>query len=239
MAVKETRPGIAVDSSGEGIVVDPTPNVLALVYAANLRQDDLRRAERQHVQSELVHVQTIAALMAAHSNEIAGLRAIHQEKLDIAESVRLNSIRSIDAAAVSTLAATTAANADNVRNALTATAATIAKQLTDTVAGIDNRISALERSSYEGKGKQGATDPMFAEALDELRSLREARASVSGRSAGSQAQWGYIALGIAIVGGLLGLFAMRQTAPIAPPQIYITQPSTLQPTTPVAPLPSK
>jgi hypothetical protein len=127
-------------------VIDPTANVLR-------RQDDLREADRALYDAKI-----------AHLTDVIRLRAEHDKELHVLESVRLNAVREVDITAVSTaadraqaaiqaLAAVTTTNADNVRNALTATAATIAAQHTATVAAITDRIAALEKSSYEGKGK--------------------------------------------------------------------------------------
>lgn len=126
--------------------IDPTANVLR-------RQDDLREADRALYEARF-----------AHLTDIIRIRAEHDKQIHVLESVRVNAVRETDISAVSTaadraqaaiqaLAAVTTSNADNVRNALTSTAATIAAQHTATVAAITERIAALEKSSYEGKGK--------------------------------------------------------------------------------------
>lgn len=73
--------GKGVDAEG-GPVVDPTQNVLDLVEAANLRQDDLRRVEFASLRRELA------------------IRAEYDEKLRLAETQRIDAIRSVDVDAV-------------------------------------------------------------------------------------------------------------------------------------------
>jgi hypothetical protein len=63
-----TEPGEAAPD------VDPSKNVLDLVNAAILRQDDLRAAEGRRV------------------DELAALRALYDDKLRVAESARIDAI---------------------------------------------------------------------------------------------------------------------------------------------------
>jgi hypothetical protein len=195
--------GIGVDYQG-GPVVDPTENVISLNEAANKRQDDLREANDKYMSARIMHVEEMARLRAEHGKAISEL-----------ESNRLNAIRQVDQLAVSTaadraqdaiqtLAATTAANADNVRTALSATAATIATQLTNTVAAITERLAALERSSYEGVGKQKVADPQMERLSALVELLARNQATGAGKSEGTQ--WA-IGVGIAAAGVLIA-FAM-------------------------------
>ncbi len=191
--------GLGVDFQG-GPVIDPTANVMSLVEASNRRQDDLREANSKHTEA-------IASLRAEHSKDIASL-----------ESARLDSIRRVDQlavttaadralAAIQTLAATTNTNAENLRNALNTTATTIATQTANTVNSITERISMLEKSSYEGKGKQAVSDPMMIDLMAKMNSLIQAQATGTGKSAGSAAMWGYVAAGFGFFLTLLGIAA--------------------------------
>ncbi len=238
--------GLGVDAQG-GPVIDPTENVLTLVEAAVSRLDDLRASESRRIDdlreakekfhdSEVEHLRTMATLRAEHARDI-------NEK----ESRRLDAIRQVDvlavstaadraAAAISALAATTAANAENLRNALTTTATTIAKQTADTVTAITERLAALEKSSYEGKGRQGLSDPMLSELVSEMKSLRESRASGSGKSEGIGASWGFVVAAAVLVVALLtigtSLFG-NKAAPVAAPQvIYVPAPAQTAPPAP-------
>lgn len=170
--------GLGVDVYGDP-AFDPSENVKALNEAANKRQDDLREAHNALMDSEIRRLDA----EAGHLKEISALREHHAKEIRAAETERLNSIRQVDVtavrteadralAAIQTLAATTATNAENLRNALNATAATIAKSTSDTVQQITERIAALEKSSYEGVGKQRLADPMMAELLTKVEMMR-------------------------------------------------------------------
>jgi hypothetical protein len=196
--------GKGVDASG-GPVIDPTQNVKDLSEAANRRQDDLREANDKLHASEIKRLDA----EASHLKEIAVIREQHAKEIRAAETERLNSIRQVDVtavrteadralAAIQTLAATTATNAENLRNALNATAATIAKSTSDTVSQITERIAALEKSSYEGVGKQRLADPQMAELLAKVELMR-------GTSAGGIDQVTKViiaAVGLAIAGAM-------------------------------------
>jgi hypothetical protein len=129
---KNNKPnaGLATDSGGNP-VVDPTENVKALTEAANLRQDDLRKASDRYNQSEISHVK-----------ELAALRASYQEKLTIAEAKRIDAIRSVDVNAVA-IASEKQAMAASV----------LGEQFKQYADQINTRLSAIEKSQYEGKGK--------------------------------------------------------------------------------------
>jgi len=193
--------GRAVDLS-VGAVVDPTENVRDLVIAANTRQDDLRTITKELVEAKFEHLQAMAQLRAEHVKELASM-----------ESSRLNAIRQVDVLAVSTaadqaqaaiqtLAASTTTNAENIRNALTATATAIATQTANTVNAITERLAALEKSSYEGKGKQTLADPMLVELVAEMKSLRQVTTTNAGKGSGMNAMWGYVVQAIGLLAAL-------------------------------------
>ena len=191
MGDKKGLLGMGVDSDG-GPVVDPTANVIALTEAGNRRQDDLRAANDTLVKAELRHV-----------GEMAALREIHQREIREIETKRLDAIRQVDVLAVTTaaeraneaiqrLATATASNAENLRLALTSTASTIATQTAQTVGAIIERISALEKAYYEGKGKEQISDPLLTKLVAEVTALRESGSGSVGRSEGTKAMWGYV-----------------------------------------------
>jgi hypothetical protein len=68
------------------------------------------------------------------------------------------------------------------------------------------RISALEKTSYVGTGRQAVSDPMMTELVSEMQKLRASRDVGTGKSVGSTTMWGYVAAGIGILFGLVGLF---------------------------------
>ena len=191
-------------------IVDPTENVTSLVGAAERRQDDLRHASDKFNQNQIRWMEKTNALRAHYNKELTR----SNEKLEVAESRRLDSIRMVDVAAAKTeadrslaaiqlLATQTHTNAENLRNALISTAATIAKQTSDTVASIIERIAALEKSSYEGKGKGSIMDPQMAALMEEIKTLNIKSDRSQGRGSGMKdlLAWiiAIISLGVSIV----------------------------------------
>jgi len=160
-----TGAGVGVDAQG-GPAIDPTANMVAATLAANRRQDDLRKAQEKYVDSQLLHLR-----------DMATLRAEHAEQLRAMEASRLDSIRQVDVLAVTT-------TADRLRNQLDTTAVTMATQQTNIVAGLNERLSALEKASYASAGRQAMADPQMAELLVEMKSLRDSRAVSTGTSQG-------------------------------------------------------
>lgn len=210
MAVSRARHTTAHRPSGGELTIDPTENVKALTEAANTRQDDLRELNDRRIDAEI----RIMEVQVGGLEKIAVLRAKHAKEIRDLESRRLDAIRQVDVtavkteaeralAAISVLATTTATNAENLRNALTATAQTIATQTANTVSQITERIAALEKSSYEGAGKQAVADPMQAEMFAKMERVLTAMAGSSGQSQGQKNIVAYISVGISILLGLL------------------------------------
>jgi hypothetical protein len=189
MTSKRRKPasGIATDSSG-GPIVDPSKNVLDLVDAANIRQDDLRRADQQRYEAELRHVQ-----------EMAELRATHAREMRQAETDRIDAIRAVDVGAVqraaevaltqaSTLAAQVATSAETLRGQVAAAATVQANAL----AASDNKQAAALANGLAPLQK----------AVEELRQAQFL-------TAGSKAQVGESRLNVgAILGGMSLLVAV-------------------------------
>jgi hypothetical protein len=143
MTKKTPNAGLAIDSGGNP-VVDPTENVKALTEAANLRQDDLRQASDRYNAAAINHVK-----------EIVALRSGYEEKLTLAEAKRIDAIRAVDVNAVAIANERSAAAAQVLANSVSSLAATIAEQQKQIVDQINVRISAVEKSQYEGQGKSG------------------------------------------------------------------------------------
>jgi hypothetical protein len=122
-------PGEATDGRP---AVDPTKNVLDLVTAAVLRQDDLRKA------SDL-----LAEVRAAHANE---LRLIETARLDAIRAVDQGQIQraaEVSAQQATTLAAQVATSAEAFRISLAASLEPIQKDIAD-----------LRRVQYEQAGQR-------------------------------------------------------------------------------------
>ena len=177
------RQGHAVDFMG-GPVIDPTANVLALVEAANRRQDDLREMNNARIDAELRHEEQIGELRARHQEFVDLLRARHQEAIDALESKRLDAVRNVDqlaakteadraASAVTALATAGTTTAVTLRSTVDTSAQALATQFANTVTTLTERIAALEKSSYTGQGKQAVVDPQVTEMLVEMRAIRD------------------------------------------------------------------
>lgn len=153
------RAGLAVDAGG-GPTIDPSENVKALNEAGLKRQDDLREMHNRYIEAEIRRleetvrrVERIADLRADHARDVSLIHQSHDREIHKMEQEKLAAFRASDdaarlteanrgLAAIEVLARTTQSTADNLRSALEATTATR-----------DQRIAALEKSSYEGAGK--------------------------------------------------------------------------------------
>lgn len=196
-----------VQSFIEGGWKDPTENVKALTAAANVRQDDLRAAHKELVENQITALREVLAIRSEYARDISNLRDMHIKEMRNAEAERLDSIRQVDVTAVrteatrsleaiQTLATTSARDAETLRNALVNTAATIASQTADTVKQIVERIAALERSNYEGVGKQRLADPQLAEVVTEVKRLAQTSSEGTGKQQG-------LSMAAAVLGGLM------------------------------------
>lgn len=213
--------GLAVDAYG-GAVVDPTTNVLDLVEAANKRQDDLRASTERLFEAH-----------TAHLRDMVELRAAHQRALDVKETARLDSIRQVDRedvnktaasaqTAIATLAQSTTVLAETLRTQVATTAAAAESRLSAFSGDVNKRLSALELSSSEGKGKSAYADPQTERLEQIVEQLVKAQALGSGKQQGQAATWAQIAAGVAIV---VGLFAVAAKLTISQPQaVYVPAP---------------
>jgi hypothetical protein len=123
---------------------DPTENVKALSAAAHIRQDDLRAASDRFNSAQIEHVK-----------ELALLRSVYEEKLTIAEAKRIDAIRSVDVNAVAIASEKAAAAAAVLANSVNSSAKNLEEQLKQYVGQINTRLSAVEKSQYEGQGRGG------------------------------------------------------------------------------------
>lgn len=215
---------MGVDAGG-GPVIDPTENVIALTEAANKRQDDLRQLNNQRIDATIqVLAEKMAGLDKSLTEKVEGLekrlilRAEHSQDVRKLETERVNAIRQVDVlaqntaaeralVAIQTLAQQTTAERETLRNLVTTSAATLATQNAQDLARINEAISALQKSSYEGAGKQAVADPMMAEMVTELKALRLSvvgqQSQTTGQGQGQKNIVTYISVGISILLGLL------------------------------------
>jgi len=204
MMQRKNGAGLGVDSRG-GPVVDPTANVIALVEANAKAAERLREADNRYYDEVMKNLK-----------EMTSLRAQHQRELDAGESSRLDSIRKVDRedvnktavaaqAAITTLATTTNTMAETLRNQV-ATVAGVAESRQAAFAGdVNKRLSALELSSSEGKGKQTVSDPQMEKLTELVATLARNQASGTGKSEG--VSWiGMLIMGtVTVLGGLFGI----------------------------------
>jgi hypothetical protein len=180
MAPEQT--GLGVDAQGDP-VPDPTANVLALVSAANRRQDDLREAESSHVR------------------EVAAIRAQHTKEMREAEAARLDAIREVDRAAVqesanvlasqaTALAATVNTAAEAMRASVAAAAAVQETSQAQALTPITAAIEDLRRAQYEAQGQ---------------------RAQVVDRRAGSGSLGMWIGVAVGVLGLFVSMVAVGVT----------------------------
>jgi hypothetical protein len=191
--------------SNRGVPVDPTQNVKDLSEAANARQDDLRNLTKELYDAKIACIK-----------EMGDLRERHQRELDHAESERLDSIRQVDRedvnktaaqalSAIQTLAATTNTTAETLRTQVATTAQATANTLTTITGEINKRLSALELTSSEGKGKQTVADPQMEKLTALVEMLARNQATGTGKSEGISMVGALIMGGVALIGGLLGI----------------------------------
>ena len=189
------RPGI--NGSGLGVdyrgrpVVDPTENVIALVEGNAKAAAALREADNRYYDEVMKNLK-----------EMSNLRAQHQRELDGAESARLDSIRKVDREdgnrtalsaqnAITTLATTTNTMAETLRNQVATVAGVAESRQAAFSADVNKRLSALELSSSEGKGKQTVSDPQMEKLTELVGQLARNQASGTGKGEGMEKMWGW------------------------------------------------
>jgi hypothetical protein len=198
--------GIGVDASG-GSVIDPTANVVALVKAEAARLDALRKAA-------VLRIDDLRKAESRRVDEVATLRADYEEKLRSAEAKRIDAIRAVDVNAVSVAAqrssdqASVLANqvsqsAEALRTLVSTTAATVAAAQQQLGNQLSARITTLEQTQYEGKGRQSFADPQMVQLISEVKALNSQRQGDSGRTVGRNEVIAWIVAASAAVFGLL------------------------------------
>lgn len=202
----QNRPVQMGPGPGPGKEIDPTANVLALVDAAVTRINDVSE----------VNFRRIDDLRDAESRRVDERMAIvtdFTEKLREAEAKRIDAIRAVDVNAVSVanerataqatvLANQVAASAEALRALVAQAATTQAQQLTQLTTQLTDRLSSLEKSSYQGQGKNAVADPQLSAMYEEIKHLRDGDA---GRKGGA-AMWALIVSGVLALIAVLTFF---------------------------------
>lgn len=221
------EPSIGVDAGGAP-VIDPTENVKALSEAANKRQDDLREANALRFKDRIEELDAIIKLRAYYGEELAKVHAACAHDLHQSEraSIQLG-LDKVERSLQNGL--------DKVERSLQTALDAAERRLNEKVNPLDNRISELEKSSYKGAGRQLISDPMMAELLTKVESLRLSSASGSGREEGIKLSWGALIGAGTLVAAVAAVFTsfIRVPAPVSPspPQVYYAPaaPGTLVP----------
>lgn len=206
--------GPAIDRQGSP-VVDPTENVKALSEAAGKRQDDLREKDKEISDIKHEHQKEMAALRSECEHGQAALRS----QLADAEAKRIDAIRAVDvnavavaserqAAAAQVLANQVAQSADALRTLVSTTATATAEQNRQQLAQITDRLSVVEKSQYEGRGKESYTDPMLTKLSAEMERMMAIMSSNTGKAEATKDYTGYI---IAAIGILFALASYLST----------------------------
>lgn len=197
--------GPAVDRTGTP-VIDPTENVIALTQAESKRQDDLRAASDRFNQSEIQHVKELAALRSEFIKQLAEAEA---KRIDAIRAVDVNAVAVASerqAAAATVLANQVAQSADALRTLVATTASATAEQSRQQLTQITDRLSVVEKSQYEGRGKESYTDPMLLELTSEMKRLGSVISINNGRSAANKDYTAYIVAAIGIILALVSYF---------------------------------
>lgn len=236
MAKRKGRTGVGVDYAG-GPAVDPTENVKALSEAASQRQDDLRDALADLDKARIDGLETAIRTSEQHARDINALRDAHQLEIHASEQERLRTIREIDVAALNNLSNIVTGGFESVRNSLSSTAARIEAANTERANAISDRVTQLERTSYEGKGKEAVSDPLMNQLLNEVKNLREAKAGIS-------TTWVILIGAATIFAAFSGILSFVRTpgAEVArqPQVVYVpAPPGSLIPSTPGGPAPTR
>jgi hypothetical protein len=184
--------GLGVDYAGNP-VIDPTINVKEGMRAVERRQDDLRDMNTtwmlKWLDRELKHMDDMAILRESHYASRAESEAKRIDANRQFDMLGVNTAAERQIAVVATLAATTATSATN-----------LATQTANTFTAVVDRIAALERTSYEGKGKEAVTDPAMAQLASDVRAVMLTAEARGGKSEGAALTWDRVIAILAIIG---------------------------------------
>lgn len=195
---------------------DPTPNVLDLVEAANKRQDDLRLVSKEVFDTHILYHRMMADQherfddkIHIKEEQIANMRESFQDRLANKEAGLRDSFRKFDtevgdkavAAAqqqLATLDSVTRTTAEALRNQVAMTERALESRRAADYAEMVKRLTALELSSSEGKGKGSVADPALERLAALVENLANAQQTAGGQSKGISMTTGAI---LAAIGG--------------------------------------
>lgn len=145
-------------------LIDPTANVLSLVAAAVLRQDDLRHSAQELTNERVKRLDELRILTERCTQEIAEVHLKGNADLAIAETKRIDALllaAKADVALASekasaqaaTLATTVATSAEALRGQVSTLASQIAGQTAQMREALEKRLTLLEQSQYAIGGR--------------------------------------------------------------------------------------
>jgi hypothetical protein len=152
--------GVPVDAFG-GTTVDPTKNVLDLVFAAVTRIDDLIKAYLQR-QDDLrgaldKRVTELAASRDAFDIRVAQQRDVFESRIEALKSGHQNQMEAVKSDFGKQIAAILAQQTEKSATLLSAQAAELAE-----------RLAVVEKNQYVTGGQMAIRDPVVTQQMDQL-----------------------------------------------------------------------
>lgn len=202
---------------------DPTPNVLDLVEAANKRQDDLRLMSKEVFDTHILYLEKLADQherfddkIHAKEEQIANMRESFQDRLANKEAGLRDSFRKFDTevgdkaaaaaqTAIATLANVTSTTAEALRNQVASTERALESRRAADYAEMVKRLTALELSSSEGKGKGSVADPALERLAALVENLANAQQTQGGKSQGISATTGAVLAAVGLAATVLSI----------------------------------
>lgn len=187
---RQTRRPSAQSSSGAGVgvdihggpAIDPTENVLALVDVERRNRDVLREIDNQR-QDELREAEKFRV------NCLDGQRKEFEARIDAVVTRYETRIDAITTSSTSANSALLAKQLENIQNIL------------------GERITELEKKSWEGSGKTSVLDPATAASLAKIESLVASRDLGTGRTEGVAKVWVTVVTVISTAAAVGAIFA--------------------------------
>jgi hypothetical protein len=236
--VNDVRPGIGVDATG-GQVIDPTANVIALVEANAKAAAALRDSDAKYQDTVVAHLKEISVLRAEHIKETRQFDSDRYDKIRSVDMANAEATASQILQAVNTNALMQERTAQTLRDQVASTAIAAESRQMAFAADMTKRLSAVELSMSEGRGKQQVADPQMEKLMVLVEQLARQQTKGSGQREGSGDAIKWLALAISMMVGLIsiGLFlfvasgrAPMGESPSQPQIIYVpAAPGTLIP----------
>lgn len=126
-------------------IIDPTKNVMSLVAASNLRQDDLRGMSTTYQEK-------IDALRDHHHRELAAAESKRIDAVILAESRRVDALLAAQSQSVALASEKAAAQAATLATQVLANAENVRSQSANLRDSLESRIKVVEQNQYQAGG---------------------------------------------------------------------------------------